>query len=135
MDSVFYVDIKENLEDDIYVVGIIKNGIKILLSDDVKIGSTGKAPSKYIEVDGRLFYWWDNNYPLSKEALSIFKTYGLIQGDENGTILFPSFEIDDSLKGVDYFFCKSDHTIYKKVITDKGFGYYKPPNLNCPGNN
>jgi len=38
---------------------------------------------------------------------------------------------DDAKKGVDYYFCKSNLKIYKRVNTTYALGYYDVPKLNC----
>lgn len=128
--TVFNVKIY-NLDTAFVAVSIIDNNIKILLTTDVKVGSKGYAPSKFIEKEGKLFYWWDDNYSLTKEALEIFSEYDIIQDDEGGIITFPDHEIDDKSKGVDYYFCKNDLRRYKKVTTSIGVGWYDPPKLDC----
>ena len=130
-DNVFRVSVRANEIEGVFVVGIMKSNTKILFSAEDTIGSTSNIPSRFIEVDGKLFYWRDREYPLSQETLSIFRKYHLLQEDENGTLLYPDFKVDDSSKSTDYFFCVNDQTIYKKVITRVGFGYYKPPVLDC----
>lgn len=101
---------------------------KLFLAADAKVGSKGKLPSRYIEKEGKLFYWWDDDYPLKKEALTIYHKYNLLQGNVISAL---DFSINDAQKGVDYYFCKNDLSKYKKVITDKGIGYYNAPKLNC----
>ena len=86
-----------------------------------------KLPSRYIIKNGKLFYWWDNNYPVTEEMITILWRYNLLQTD----LIIPEFTIDDSLKGADYYFCKNNLSKYKRVITNIGLGYYKPPKLKC----
>lgn len=112
-------------------VSIIASYNKFLLTAETKAGGRGKLPSRYVEKDGKLFFWWDNNYPLTEETLAVFNKYHLLQDDEGGKIKFPEFEIDDSRKGVDYYFCRNNLTKYKKVIASKAIGYYEPPKLGC----
>lgn len=115
----------------IVAVSIIASYNKMLLTDSTQVGSIGKLPSRYIEKEGKLFYWWDDNYPLEKEALAVFDKYGLLQDDEGGWVKFPDFSTNDAKKGVHYYFCENDLTRYKKVTTDIAIGYYEAPNLNC----
>ena len=129
-DTVFSVQTEE-MSNEVLIVSIGKNNMKILLNEDIKIGSKGMLPSKYFEKEGKLFFWWDNDYPLTEETLAVFNKYDLLQDDEGGKITFPDFIIDDSQKSAHYYFCKNDLSIYKKVITNKGLGYYDAPNLKC----
>ncbi len=87
----------------------------------------GKLPSRYVIEDGKLFYWWDDQYPVTEEMLAILWKYNLLQKD----LIIPEFSTDDSQKGADYYFCKNNLSKYKRVITSKGIGYYKPPKLKC----
>jgi len=104
---------------------------KLLITSQAIVGSYGKLPSKFIEIDDKLFFWWDDNSPLTKEALDIFSKYNLLQDDEGGVIQLPDFIIDESQKGVDYYFCRNNLSKYKKVITNIAIGFYDIPKLNC----
>ncbi|NCT19376.1 MAG: hypothetical protein COZ75_06690 [Flavobacteriaceae bacterium CG_4_8_14_3_um_filter_34_10] len=108
------------------------SGDKLLLTSEAKVGSkVSKLPSRFIEIDERLFYWWDKDYPLTQDALDIYSKYNLLQDDEGGVIQLPDFTIDDSQKGVDYYFCKNNLLNFKKVTTKTGIGFYDMPKLNC----
>lgn len=131
-DTVFSILIHTGAKnEDIIVVAIGRNNTKLLITKDMTIGSKGKFPSKYLEKDGKLFFWWDDDIPLTNEALSVFKRYDLLQDDDNGRRTAPSFIIDETKKGVHYYFCKNDISKYKRVITNIGIGYYDSPSLKC----
>jgi len=114
-------------------VSVGANYNKILLTDSTKVGYKGvKIPTRYVEKDNKLFYWWDEDYPLTQETLTVFKKYNLlVENDLDGVIEYYDFKIDDAQKGVHYYFCKNDLTNYKKVTTNKGIGFYDAPTLNC----
>jgi hypothetical protein len=129
-----------SLYDGIVVVGISAHRIseyceeccdKFLYTKETTVGSKGKLPSRYIVKDDKLFFWWDDDYPLTEEMLDILWKYNLLCDDTDDKIGLPDFSTDDSLKGADYYFCKSDLSKYKRVITNIGLGYYQPPKLNC----
>jgi len=128
--TVFLVN-TTNLNEDLFAISIGSNNIKILLTADTKIGSKGRVPSRYFEKEGKLFIWSDENYPLKKDALAVFLKFKLIQSNEGGLIIFPDHVLDDSQKGVDYYFCKNNLLNYKKVTTNIGIGWYDMPKLNC----
>ena len=108
----------------------LKFNDRFLYTAETTIGSKGTLPSRHIEKDGKLFYWWDNDYPLTKEMLTILWKYDLLFDDTKGLLGgFPQFSIDDSQKVAHYYFCKNDLSKYKRVVTNKG--YYKPPKLKC----
>jgi hypothetical protein len=130
--NVFSVSVLEVANEDLMVVRIGKNSMKLLLTAKAKVGSLdSKLPTRFIEKEGKLFFWWDNEYPLTKEALDVYEKYNLLQDDEGGVITVPEFTVNDAQKAAHYYFCKDDLTKYKKVITNKGVGYYEPPKLNC----
>lgn len=116
---------------EIEAVSISAASIKMLLTEDVKVGSKGKLASRYIEKNGNLFYWWDDDFPLTEETLAVFHKYNLLQDDESGWVKFPDIISNNSLEAVDYFFCRNDLSKYKKIRTKKAIGYYDVPNLEC----
>lgn len=130
--SVFSIGVYELINnEELLVVRIGVNNTKMLLTANTKVGSKGKIPSRFIEQGGKLFFWRDDDYPLTEKTLAVFRKYNLLQDSENERIIFPDSKIDDVQKAVHYYFCKNDLSRYKKVVTNKGVGYYLPPNLNC----
>jgi hypothetical protein len=131
-DTVFSVSVLEIVDKDPIVVRIGSNTMNLLLTEETKVGSKGgKLPSRFIEKDGKLFFWWDDDYPLTEEALAVYEKYDLLQDDEGGVITVPEFTINDAQKAAHYYFCKNDPSKYKRVITNIGVGYYDPPTLKC----
>lgn len=104
---------------------------KFLYTTKTTVGSKGKLPSRYIEKDDKLFFWWDDGYPLTEEMLAILWKYNLLCDDTEGLIGLPDFTTNDRLKGAHYYFCKNSLSKYKRVITSIANGYYKPPKLKC----
>lgn len=128
---VFSISVYENNDKNQFIVRVGTSSTKLLLTKST-LGSRGeKFPSRFVKRDDKLFYWWDKNFAVSKETIAMFKKYDLLQDDEGGVITIPDFVINDKSKAAHYYFCKTDLSIYKKVITDKGIGYYKPPSLSC----
>jgi hypothetical protein len=133
-DSVFsiqLVGLRNN--ENIIVVRISKNSSKLLFNKSATVGSRGKLPSRFVERDNKLFFWWDDNYQLTDTAIKVYSKYNLLQDDQNGAIHVADFEINERQKSAHYYFCKSDLSHFKKVITSRGIGYYKAPNLKCSG--
>lgn len=129
-DTVFSVSAGE--DKDLLIVRVGKNSTKLLLTADTKAGVKNKLlPSRFIEKEGKLFFWWDDDYPLTEEAIAVFHKYNLFQNDQGGVITVPDFTTDDTQKAAHYYFCRNDLTRYKKVITNIGIGYYDPPKLEC----
>lgn len=127
-----YKWVKGDVKKGIAAVGIRPNYNQLLLTADAKVGSkNSKLPTRFTISEGKLFYWWDKDYPLTERALSIYKQYDLLQDDEGGLITVPDFKTNDAQNAVHYYFCEKDLTNYKKVVTSKGIGYYEPPKLTC----
>ena len=104
---------------------------KFLYTAETTVGSKGKLPSRYIEKDGKLFFWWDDDYSLTEEMLAILWKHNLLCDDTKGLIGLPDFSTNSKLKGADYYFCKNDLSKFKRVVTNIGLGFYKPPKLKC----
>lgn len=116
----------------IIAVKVSASNNKMLLTDSVLIGSKGKLASRFFEKDGKLFYWWDDDYPLTKEALDIFKKFDLLtDNDLDGAIEFFDSGVNDAQKAVHFFFCKTDLRNYRKNTSSVAIGYYTPPELDC----
>lgn len=97
---------------------------------DAVIGSKGERPSRYAIVKGKLFFWEDDDYPLTEEILSVFKRYNILtEMMERGAL--PDNPINDAAKAADYYFCRNDVSNYKRVVTHVATGYYEPPKLKC----
>ncbi|WP_431160691.1 hypothetical protein [Flagellimonas beolgyonensis] len=116
--------------EDYCVLSISANYNKMFYKSESNINDTYELPSRYLEKDGKLFYWWDGNFPVTSEIINVLKKYNLLQEDDGWSKL-PEMSIDDSKIGVDYFFCRNDLTRYKRVVTNKSIEYYTPPKLNC----
>ena len=114
----------------ILVIEILGKRDKIGYYPNAVVGSKGKLPSKYVIVKGKLFYWRDRDYPLTEEMLSVLKKYNVLT-DMIYDGMLPEFLIDDAQKGAHYYFCKNNLLKYKRIITSKAAGYYRPPKLKC----
>ena len=113
-----------------------------LRAKDIIGKTTDWFPTKYKEINGKLFLWHDSLVPLSKKVIEIIHSYGVLDSTDvkmDLGMLPDDFEdtrmvrMDDGLKGVDYYFCKDDISKYKKVKTSIATGYYTPPKLDCSG--
>jgi len=113
-----------SLYDGIVAVGILAfPGYQYYYSEETK----AKLPSRYIIKDGKLFYWSDDNYPITEEMIAVLRRYNLLQTD----LIIPEYGTDDSKKGADYYFCKNNLSKYKRLVTNIGFGNYKLPKIDC----
>ena len=112
-------------------VSIIQTSGFYFTTNNIKMGKNSNLPTRYVEIDEKLFFWWDSDYSLTEQTLRIFKKYHLLQEVEGGKIHFPEIWTDDSQKAAHYYFCRNDLTKYKRIDTNKGMGYYDSPNLKC----
>jgi len=129
---------RDKLYEDIVTVGIsahricveceeygLKFNDRFLYTAETTVGSKGKLPSRHIIKDGKLFFWWDDDYPLTEEMFAILWKYDLLFDDTEGLVGFPQFSTGKQ-KGATYYFCRNDLSKYKRVVTNVGLGYYKP---------
>ena len=122
--------ILDTVYQNILVVNVFGLINKVWYFSDAVIGSKGKLPSRYVIVKGKLFFWQDDNYPLTEETLSVFKRYNILtEVMERG--MLPDFIINDAAKAAHYYFCRDNISNYKRVVTHVATGYYKPPKLKC----
>ena len=130
--QVFYVSKRNAVNNEnVLIISITKNFTKLLSTAYTTEGSKGKMASKFVEKNGKLFYWWDNDFPLSEEALNVFRKYNLLQDDEKGTIQFPENVLDETQKSAIYYFCRNNFRIYKKIETNRGQFYDRAPEISC----
>ncbi len=131
-DSIYAVGV-ENVSDDIIAITIFGTNNKITPLPETKIGNTtNTVPTQFLEKNGKLFYWYDDKKILKKDIIDIFSKYKIIDSmNVIGIVGIPEYTRDELKKGVDYYFCKKNLKKYKKVKTNRGFGYYQRPSLNC----
>ncbi|MEN8250631.1 MAG: hypothetical protein ABFS32_16985 [Bacteroidota bacterium] len=115
--------------EDIIGVSIMGSIGKIYYIEANEIGSLGNLPSRYIEKNNKLYYWYDDDYPLTQDAVDVLKKYNVIEKIES--IAMAEFIIDDGKKGASYYFCRDDFSKYKKVVSAVAIGY-DIPKLHCP---
>jgi hypothetical protein len=151
MDSVFYVSLYDTLHraalkrigrqsyesvngqtyPEIIAVEIVAERNKFLLDTMVDISVQTRIPSRCIEFKGKLFYWRDKHYPLTNNTIKILDKYHCLRRGGTSDAKLHDFKIDDSIQAIDYYFCRSKLSVYKRVITNTSIGYYDPPNIKC----
>lgn len=131
-DSVFEIDTK-NLNNEILCVSIFGSINKLYPNPENKIGTNyANFPTKYFEYENKLFYWNDSISCITDDLINILSEYNQIDSlNVHKFVEYPEMIIDDSKKGVDYYFCKRDLSKYKKVTTNMANGLYEPPKLKC----
>jgi hypothetical protein len=127
-DNTFSIAYKDDSSGILYITLMGTVGKFIIATD----GKTSTFPTRYLEYNDKLFYWYDKNYPLSEIIKNKLKEFDLIDSVES--IADAEFIIDDSKSSVDYYFCKNELLHYTKVKTNLPIGRYKSPKLNCNEN-
>jgi hypothetical protein len=87
-------------------------------------------PTMLVETNGKLFFWYDDTKNVTDTIINTLYKYNFVDTMIVNAYI-PDRIINDAKKGADYYFCKSDLSKYKKVITNKAIGHYKPPKLKC----
>lgn len=119
---------------DIIAINILGVSKKFLSMEGVssmaikEINYKQKVPSHYKIVKGKLFYWYDNNSPITEDIFNILNRYNLIT---NNIEEAHYYSVDDTKKGVDYYFCKNNILKFKKITNNIASGHYKPPRFKC----
>lgn len=144
--DVFWIFEKE-ITKKVYVLGVSPEiDENITLSIEDSLGKVPKSyfPNKFEVQEGKLFLWKDNTTPLRKDILDVVDKFGVLDSidikRELG-LLPDDYEdtrvvtIDHGLRSVHYYICKDNIANYKKVTTNKAFGYYDPPKLKCDSTN
>ena len=114
----------------LFVINIIPSINKLFYLPDAVVGSKGKLPSRYVIVKGKLFYWDDDDYPLTEETLSVLKKYDALTDMIHDRVL-PETVISDSKEIAFYYFCRNNLLKHKRAASSKSAGYYRPPKLKC----
>ncbi|MFN3756503.1 MAG: hypothetical protein ACK4RM_06080 [Flavobacterium sp.] len=88
-----------------------------------------KFPSNFLEINNKLFIWYDNKKDIDENTIQTYLKYSLLVDNKNETIYFLDDIMDDSIIGVSYYICKNDITNFKKIKSN----YIKKlhPDLNC----
>jgi hypothetical protein len=129
--KVFNIDIKQIDSNIIYVSFLETEENKYLYSITKPI-EENILPSRYIEKDNKLFIWWDDDKKINQEMFDVLKKYNMLKDDEGGWITMLDYAMDDKKKGVNYFICKNNLEVFKRIITNKG--NIETPKLKCPCN-
>ena len=114
----------------LFVINIIPSINKLFYLPDAVVGSKGKLPSRYVIVKDKLFYWDDDDYPLTEETLSVLKKYDALTDMIHDRVL-PETVISDSKEIAFYYFCRNNLLKHKRAVSSKSAGYYRPPKLKC----
>lgn len=130
--NVFSVDFKE-VNESVIGISILPVDYTYYITLIDTIGST-RLPTKHVVKEGKLFYWYDSDYGLTKALVDDFHQFNLIDSVDHAdlvALLGLGTYFDDGAKGIHYYFCKNDLTKYKRVISKWAIEEYPPPKLRC----
>jgi uncharacterized protein YcfL len=116
------------------ILGISISGYedKLVIHPKNKIGTNHPYfPTRYVEIDNKLFYWYDSESNITSELIDALSRYSKIDSSFVKGTYELNVVFDDSKKGVDYYFCKNNLLKYKKVRGTIAMGWYEPPRLKC----
>jgi hypothetical protein len=118
---------------EIIALNIVASSLRYFLDTTEKTASLSKnIPSGVFEKDGRVFLWWDDKLPLTEDALKVLDKFHLVQrGGKKDFDRFSEFRTINSTRAVDYYFCRNNISVYKRLITGTAIGHYEPPNITC----
>lgn len=133
-DSVFWIQVM-NLNDQIVCVDFSgATDYKESPHPKNKIGTSIPGfPTNFIEKEGKLFYWYDPGHTITSDLIAVLSKYKhidsiYVKGLPGISQYMPPNK--EGVKSVQYFFCRCNLLKYKKVITERVIGYYKP-HMNC----
>ena len=129
---VFSLDL-ESSKSDAIGISIFGRSNKLYPTPNNTIGTNrGSFPTRFIEMDGKLFYWNDSSSFVNMELLSILSKYDHIDSTNvNGIVTYPEGGKDERQKAAVYFFCKENPIEYKKMETNAAFEYIELPLMKC----
>jgi hypothetical protein len=115
------------------IVTISKSVNKFIKPNRLADIKSDSIPNNYIEIDNKLFYWWDKDSERIKDGMIfMLEKYNLLKSNNlDGVIDFYDTANDDKSIGYHYYYCDLSSKRNKLVKTSKGIGYYDPPNLDC----
>jgi hypothetical protein len=87
-------------------------------------------PTGLIERNEKLFFWYDETKSVTDTIISTLYKHNFVD-TMIVNVYIPDRIINDAKKGANYYFCKNDLTKYKKIVTSRAIGHYKPPKLKC----
>jgi hypothetical protein len=144
--DIFWVYENEKIKN-LYVFNVspeIDENITLSIEDSLGEIPNSYFPNKFEVKEDKLFLWKDNVTPLRKEILVAVDGFGVLDSVDikRELGLLPDdyvdkkvLTLDHSLKNTHYYICKNNIAEYKKVTTNKAFGYYDPPKLKCDSSN
>ena len=124
-----YVSRRGQAYPNIIAVNVFGVNTKYFFDTTVNLNHQKGIPSRFIEQNGKLFIWRDEDFQLTDSTINVLDKYHRISRGGPGDWI--SGGGDELKQGADYYFCRSNLTVYKKKITNRAIGHYEPPTVNC----
>lgn len=132
IDSLNYKWVRNKVFEDKVAVSIAPNYNEKLLLPEYKIGEIVEGlPSRYALIDGKLFYWYDSNYPLTEEMLQLLEHFNLIQRPEDSLTEVRTITVPTCNYALHYYYCRNNLSKFVKTSSKIAIQYYNIPLLNC----
>ncbi|HTE00049.1 MAG TPA: hypothetical protein VK668_12225 [Mucilaginibacter sp.] len=116
---------------DIIAVNILPDSNRFFLDTTIATAQNKGVPSQCIEQNGKLFFWYDKQYPLTNNTIKLLDKYHRLWRGASINAEDHPFAINELAQSIQYYFCKSNLSVFKKVITNRAIGAYEPPNVTC----
>ncbi|MBS1504466.1 MAG: hypothetical protein JST32_20565 [Bacteroidetes bacterium] len=116
---------------EIIAVDILGSSYKYVLDTTTDLNTQKGIPSRFLEQNGKLFIWYDDHHPLMDSTIKMLDKYHLIVRGRKGDWDKLVWGTDDAKKGATYYFCRSNLTVFRRIITSAGTGWYDPPKIKC----
>lgn len=129
------ISVEDKVYDNIIALGIAASYSRFPLFDSLGVNRRDHLPSRFYEVDEKIFYWYDDNYIATDSNIEQLLRFNIAEYiyDEKDQYL-DEIRFSKAGKSATYYICRNDLTIYKRVITKFGeseLRYVEPPKLNC----
>lgn len=105
------------------------NAILLITEEDGSY-SYRAFPTMLVETNGKLFFGYDKTKNVTDTIVNTLYRYNFVDTMIVNTHI-PDRIINDAKKGVIYYFCENDLSIYKKIDANTLTKYYKPPQIKC----
>lgn len=127
--------------EDVYSFSFFDEYINYVNARDT-IGAQAKYfPTRFKEINGRLYIWDDPTLKISRDIISIMHKYKVIDSTiykiEKGELTdeaTPLFRTDDSKKYIFYYVCKNNSLNFKKITSNRNLKLSQYPNFLCNKN-
>lgn len=128
-DNMFLVS-ANTLKDNIVVTIIGDANTVLLIMEEDSSYSYRAFPTMLVEIDGKLFFWYDETKNVTESIISTLYKYNFVDTMIVNAYI-PDRIFDDSKKSIVYCFCRNNLSNYKKRKGNTLTKHYKQLKLEC----